>query len=137
MDPGAPADMSRSFACAVIKIYNNTKSVTAPSLDARLTYFAYVGLWSGLENDFVLMAASLPSVRPLLALLHRELISVKQRAVRFFSSARRSSPQSRRNGDDDSTTSLAEVIHVTRSVTMEGTMVAKGDETRVTAKYDA
>lgn len=56
---------SRAFAFAVIKVLANTSLIGNPTLNELYTKALHIGLWNSIENDFVMVAACLPSVRPL------------------------------------------------------------------------
>ncbi|KAF2185360.1 hypothetical protein K469DRAFT_688145 [Zopfia rhizophila CBS 207.26] len=53
-----------AFAFAVVKVYSNTTLLGNPTLNELYTKALHIGLWNSIENDFVLIAACLPSVRP-------------------------------------------------------------------------
>ena len=54
-----------SFAFAVIKVSNNATLLGTPTLVELYTNALHIGFWNSIENDFVIAAASLPSIRPL------------------------------------------------------------------------
>jgi hypothetical protein len=56
-----------AFAFAVVKVSANTSLLGEPTLNELFTKALHIGLWNSIENDFVLIAACLPSVRPLFA----------------------------------------------------------------------
>jgi len=57
--------MFSAFAFGLVKVANKSTLLGAPDLNKLLTDALHIGLWNSIENDFVLMAAFLPSVRPL------------------------------------------------------------------------
>ncbi len=56
--------VSSSFAFALVKVSNNATLLGNPNLTELYTNALHIGLWNSIENDFVLIAASLPSVPP-------------------------------------------------------------------------
>ncbi|KAF2811305.1 uncharacterized protein BDZ99DRAFT_569388 [Mytilinidion resinicola] len=55
-----------AFAFAVVKVSSNATLLGKPTLNELYTRALHIGLWNSIENEFVLIAACLPSVRPLL-----------------------------------------------------------------------
>ncbi|KAF2491169.1 hypothetical protein BU16DRAFT_595958 [Lophium mytilinum] len=55
-----------AFIFAVVKVSSNATLLGDPTLNQLYTRALHIGLWNSIENDFVLIAACLPSVRPLL-----------------------------------------------------------------------
>ncbi|KAI9685245.1 MAG: hypothetical protein M1822_004618 [Bathelium mastoideum] len=53
-----------SFALAVIKVYSNSTLLGNPSLTKVYKDALHIGLWNSIENDFILIAACMPSVPP-------------------------------------------------------------------------
>jgi hypothetical protein len=49
----------------VVKVSSNTTLLGRPTLNELYTKALHIGLWNSIENDFVMIAACLPSVRPL------------------------------------------------------------------------
>ncbi|KAF2150321.1 hypothetical protein K461DRAFT_314378 [Myriangium duriaei CBS 260.36] len=60
-----------SFAFGVIKVYNNVGMLGDPSPPDTLSAALHIGLWNSIENDFVMIAACLPSIRPILGTFKR------------------------------------------------------------------
>jgi hypothetical protein len=58
--------MARAFAFATVKVSANATLLGEPTLNQLLNRALHIGLWNSIENDFVMIAACLPSVRPLL-----------------------------------------------------------------------
>ncbi|KAF2634159.1 hypothetical protein P280DRAFT_512095 [Massarina eburnea CBS 473.64] len=54
-----------AFAFGTIKVHGNSTLLGDPKLNELLTKALHVALWNSIENDFVLIAACLPSVPPL------------------------------------------------------------------------
>ncbi|OAK93510.1 hypothetical protein IQ06DRAFT_382835 [Phaeosphaeriaceae sp. SRC1lsM3a] len=54
-----------AFAFAVVKVSSNTSLLGTPTLHQLYTNALHIGLWNSIENDFIIIAACLPSVRPL------------------------------------------------------------------------
>jgi hypothetical protein len=50
----------------VVKVSSNTSLLGTPTLNQLYTNALHIGLWNSIENDFIIIAACLPSVRPLL-----------------------------------------------------------------------
>lgn len=56
----------RAFAFAVVKVSSNTSLLGDPTLNQLYTRALNIGLWNSIENDLIMVAACLPSTRPLL-----------------------------------------------------------------------
>ncbi|KAF2009122.1 hypothetical protein BU24DRAFT_429047 [Aaosphaeria arxii CBS 175.79] len=54
-----------AFAFATVKVVNNGSLLGNPTIVELFTKVIHIGLWNSLENDFIIIAACLPSTRPL------------------------------------------------------------------------
>lgn len=63
--------MSSSFALGVVKVVNSATLLGTPTLTDLYTDALHIGLWNSLENDFVMIAACLPSIMPFVAFCER------------------------------------------------------------------
>jgi hypothetical protein len=54
-----------AFAFAVVKVSSNTSLLGTPTLNQLYTNALHIGLWNSIENDLIIVAACLPSTRPL------------------------------------------------------------------------
>ncbi|KAK7180425.1 hypothetical protein DPSP01_001799 [Paraphaeosphaeria sporulosa] len=55
-----------AFAFAVVKVTSNTTLLGEPTVTEFAQKALHIALWNSIENDFVMLAACLPSVRPVL-----------------------------------------------------------------------
>jgi hypothetical protein len=54
-----------AFAFATVKVVNNGSLLGNPTIVELFTKVIHIGLWNSLENDLIMVAACLPSTRPL------------------------------------------------------------------------
>ncbi|PCG90969.1 Hypothetical protein PENO1_096410 [Penicillium occitanis (nom. inval.)] len=69
-----------SFAFAIVKLISNTTLLGNPDALKLLYDGIYIGIWNSIENDFVLSAACLPAVPPVIRLFTSKIPTRKQAA---------------------------------------------------------